>query len=142
MKKFALMLMVGMFVLMGSNPTTNAKTINEADTKLCKTLQYALMSIIRKPVDKAIVEIYRDDVNAPEDLRWDATGAKLIKIKQLYGVGGLYEITLKIMPFYRAHIAYGIDEVVINTNGELISYKHLKTYPKDPNLSTNQQRKY
>jgi hypothetical protein len=139
MKKFVVILMIGMFVLMASHPTANAKTINEADTKLCETLKYALLRSIREPVDKAIVEIYKDDVNAPEGLRWDSTGAKLLKIKQLYGVGGLYEITLKIEPFYRAHITYGIDEVVINTNGELISYKHLKTYPKDPNLSTNQQ---
>jgi hypothetical protein len=134
MKKFVVM---RMFVLMASHPTANAKTINEADTKLCETLQYALLSSIREPVDKAIVEIYKDDVKAPEGLRWDSTGAKLLKIKQLYGVGGLYEITLKIMPFYRAHITYGIDEVVINTDGALISYKHLKTYPKEPNLSTN-----
>nr|WP_275887822.1 hypothetical protein [Bacillus sp. P14.5] len=26
-------------------------------------------------------------------------------------------------------MSYGVDEVVINTNGDLISYKHLKTYP-------------
>ena len=37
------MLMVGMFVLVVSNQTANAKTINEADTKLCKTLQYELI---------------------------------------------------------------------------------------------------
>ena len=98
-----------------------------------------LLSSLREPVNKAIIEIYKDDANAPEGLRWDSTGANILKIKQVYGVGGLYEITLKIMPFYQAHITYGIDEVVINTNGELKSYKHLKTYPKDPNLSTNQQ---
>lgn len=128
MKKIVVMLMVGMIVLVIFNTTANAKTINEADTELCETLKYALMSSLREPVDKAIVEIYKDDVNAPQGLRWDATGAEILKIKQVYGVGGLYEITLKIMPFYLAHITYGIDEVVINTNGELISYKHLKTY--------------
>lgn len=130
MKKIVVMLMVGMIVLVMSNTTGNAKIINEADTELCETLKYALMSSLRKPVDKAIVEIYKDDVNAPQGLRWDATGAEILKIRQVYGIGGLYEITLKIMPFYRAHITYGIDEVVINTNGELISYKHLKTYPR------------
>lgn len=53
MKKFVAMLMCGMFVLMVSNPTANAKTINEADTKLCKTLQFALISSLREPVNKA-----------------------------------------------------------------------------------------
>ena len=46
----------------------------------------------------------------------------------MYGVGGLYEMTLKIYPYYRSHMGYGEDEVVINTVGKLINYKHLKTY--------------
>ncbi|WP_369361718.1 DUF3888 domain-containing protein [Priestia megaterium] len=129
MKRITVTLIIGMIVLIISATTASAKTINEADTKLCETLNYALMSSLREPVDKAIVEIYKNDINAPQGLRWDTTGAKILKIKQLYGVGGLYEITLKIMPFYRAHITYGIDEVVVNSNGELIRYKHLKTYP-------------
>ena len=95
------------------------------------------LSSLREPV-KSNSSIYKDDATVPEGLRWDFTWANLLKIKQVYGVGGLYEITLKIMPFYQAHITYEIDKVVIDTNGELISYKHLKTYPKDPNLSTNQ----
>ncbi|WP_195694520.1 DUF3888 domain-containing protein [Priestia megaterium] len=129
MKRITMTLIIGMIVLMISVTTASAKTINEADTTLCDTLNYALMSSLRKPVDKAIVEIYKNDINAPQGLRWDTAGAKILKIKQLYGVGGLYEITLRIMPFYRAHITYGIDEVVVNSNGELIRYKHLKTYP-------------
>ncbi|WP_084552282.1 DUF3888 domain-containing protein [Bacillus cihuensis] len=40
-----------------------------------------------------------------------------------------YEITLYVYPYYRAHMGYGEDEVVINTRGELISFMHLKTYP-------------
>jgi len=129
MKRITVTLTIGMIVLIISATTVSAKTINEADTTLCETLNYALMSSLREPVDKAIVEIYKNDINAPQGLRWDTTGAKILKIKQLYGVGGLYEITLRIMPFYRAHITYGIDEVVVNSNGELIRYKHLKTYP-------------
>ncbi|MEJ9314529.1 DUF3888 domain-containing protein [Priestia megaterium] len=129
MKRITVTLTIGMIVLIISATTVSAKTINEADTTLCETLNYALMSSLREPVDKAIVEIYKNDINAPQGLRWDTTGAKILKIKQLYGVGGLYEITLRIMPFYRAHITYGIDEVVVNSSGELIRYKHLKTYP-------------
>lgn len=128
MKKFAVMFMIGvLFVIF--NITVNAKTINEADTELCETLKYALIGSLREPVDKAIVEIYKDDKSVPEGLTWAAYDTEILKIKQLYGVGGLYELTLKIYPYYRAHMSYGEDEVVINTMGELISFKHLKTYP-------------
>lgn len=128
MKKFAVMFMIGVLFVI-SNITVNAKAINEADTKLCETLKYALIGSLRKSVDTAIVEIYKDDKNVPEGLTWAAYDTEILKIKQLYGVGGLYELTLKIYPYYRAHMSYGEDEVVINTMGELISFKHLKTYP-------------
>ncbi|SDM42319.1 Protein of unknown function [Bacillus sp. OK048] len=128
-KKIAVILMIGMF-LMINYTIVNAKTVNEADTELCETLKMALITSNRKPVDKAITEIYKDDKKAQElGLTWASDGTEILKIKQLYGIGGLYEITLKVYPYYRAHNSYGEDEVVINTNGELISYKHLKTYP-------------
>lgn len=127
MKKIVVMLLVGIFFVV-SNITVDAKTINEADTELLETVKYALIGSLREPVDKAIVEIYKDDKNAPEGLTWAAYDTEILKIKQVYGVGGLYEITLKVHPYYRAHISYGVDEVVINTSGELISFKHLKTY--------------
>ena len=128
MKKFAVMLMVGMLLII-SNTTVNAITINEADTELCETLKYALINTLRKPVDKAIAEIYKDDKGAPEGLTWASYDTEMLKIKQLYGVGGGYEITLKVYPYYGAHMSYGEDEVVVGTRGKLISYKHLKTYP-------------
>ena len=128
MKKFAVMLMVGMLLVI-SNTTVNAKTINEADTELCETLKYALINTLRQPVDKAIAEIYKDDKDAPEGLTWASYDTEILKIKQLYGVGGGYEITLKVHPYYDAHKSYGIDEVVVDTRGKLISYKHIKTYP-------------
>ncbi|KLT20048.1 hypothetical protein AA980_05205 [Neobacillus vireti] len=123
------MLMIGMFSVV-TNTSVNAKTINEADTELCETLKMALISSNRKPIDKAITEIYKDDKKAQAlGLSWAGFETELLKIKQVYGIGGLYEITLKVYPYYRAHIGYGEDEVVINTSVELISYKHLKTYP-------------
>ncbi|MED3550249.1 DUF3888 domain-containing protein [Cytobacillus praedii] len=128
MKKFSVMFMIGVLFVI-SNITVNAKTINEADTELCETLKYALIGSLREPVDKAIVEIYKGDKNVPEGLTWAAYDTEILNIKQLYGVGGLYELTIKIYPYYRAHMSYGEDEVVINTMGELISFKHLKTYP-------------
>lgn len=128
-KKLAVILMIGMF-LMINNTRVKAKTVNEADTELCETLKMALISSNRKPVDRAITEIYKNDKKAQElGLTWASYDTEILKIKQLYGIGGLYEITVKVYPYYRAHNSYGEDEVVINTNGELISYKHLKTYP-------------
>lgn len=62
MKKIVVSLIVGMIVLVISNTTAKAKTINEAETDLCTTLEYALMNSLREPVDKAIVKIYNDEV--------------------------------------------------------------------------------
>ncbi|MDR4887538.1 DUF3888 domain-containing protein [Fredinandcohnia sp. QZ13] len=127
MKKIVAILMFGMLLVI-SNTTVNAKTINEADTELCETLKYALINTLRQPVDKAIAEIYKEDKNAPEGLTWASYDTEILKIKQLNGVGGVYEITLKVYPYYRAHMSYGEDEIVVDTRGKLISYKHIKTY--------------
>jgi hypothetical protein len=130
MKKIAVIILIIEMYLVFSNTRVNAKTINEADTELCETLKMALISSSRKPVYEAIAEIYKDDQKAQaHSLSWAGFQTELLKIKQVYGIGGLYEITLKVYPYYGAHNPYGEDEVVINTRGELISYKHLKTYP-------------
>ncbi|MFD2045460.1 DUF3888 domain-containing protein [Ornithinibacillus salinisoli] len=107
-----------------------AEPINDAETELNDTLVFALISSLRKPVDTAISEIYKDDEDAPSHLNWDAYDTELLHIKQVYGVGGLYEITLKVFPYYGPHNSYGIDEIVVNTSGEVVSYKHIKTYTK------------
>lgn len=111
----------------------HSKAVNETDTELCDAYKLALINLLRKPIDRAIMEIYKDDKNAPEDLQWASYDTEIIKIKQMSGIGGPYEITLKVRPYYRAHITYGEDEIVVNTAGKLISYEHLQTYPKlDP----------
>lgn len=52
-------------LLVISNKTVNAETINGA-------IRMALISSLREPVDKAIVEIYNDDKKAEElGLTWD-----------------------------------------------------------------------
>ena len=86
---------------------------------------------LSEPIDKIIEEIYKDDKDAPEGLTWASYTTKTLKIKQLYGIGGAYEISLKISPYYRAHITYGEDIVVVNTDGVLVDYNHLKTYAKE-----------
>ncbi|MCT2536521.1 DUF3888 domain-containing protein [Aquibacillus koreensis] len=129
MKKLTAILTLTMILVSYDTPAFS-QTINEADTELCETLKYALINSLREPIDKAIFEIYKDDEDAPEGLRWDSYDTEILKIKQLYGVGGAYELTLKVKPFYRAHITYGEDIIVVSADGELIDYEHLKTYPR------------
>lgn len=123
-----MLLLVTFFV--SSSPPAYSQTINEADTDLCDTVKYALINSLRHPIDQAIIEIYKDDQDAPEDLTWASYETEILKIKQLNGVGGAYEITLKVNPYYRAHITYGEDIIIVRADGELVGYKHLKTYPK------------
>lgn len=127
MKKFAVSLAI--IFMLSSNTPAYSQTINEADTGLCDTLKFALINSLREPIDQAIAEIYKGDAQAPEGLTWASYDTEILKIKQLYGVGGAYEITVKVMPYYRAHITYGEDIIVISADGELMDYKHLKTYP-------------
>jgi Protein of unknown function (DUF3888) len=108
----------------------DATTLTEADTELCDTLKYALISSLREPVDQAVKIIYKDDKHAPNGLTWAAYQTEMLKIKQLYGAGGDYEITLMVKPYYRAHITYGEDVITVRTDGKLVGYKHIKTYPK------------
>ena len=126
MKKTMLVLLLFLF---SNNDVFYAETINESDTELCETVILALLNSNRKPVDQAIDKIYENDKNAPIGLTWASWDTEILKIKQLYGIGGLYEITLKVFSYYGAHNGYGEDEIVINTNGDLIRFKHLKTYP-------------
>lgn len=127
---FFLVMIISFFSFTINQVHAEKEPILEAEIGLCETYRYALINSLREPVDKAIAEIYKVDKDAPEGLTWASYDTDILKIKQLYGIGGLYEITLKIYPYYDAHMSYGIDEVVVNTSGELKSYKHLKTYPR------------
>lgn len=128
MKRITVSIVLSIF-LISSNSPVFSQTINEADTKLCETLKYALINSLRDPIDKAISEIYQDDENVPEGLTWASYATEILKIKQSNGVGGAYEIMLKVYPYYRAHINYGEDIIVVSADGKLIDYQHLKTYP-------------
>lgn len=132
MKKLIVLHIVCM-VLLVSISSVYAETVNDAETPLTDTLKFALISSLIEPVDRAITEIYKNDPNVPGPLSWATYDTEILKIKQVSGIGGSYKLTLKVYPYFRAHNNYGIDEVVINTHGELISYRHLQTYPVKPN---------
>jgi Protein of unknown function (DUF3888) len=118
-----------LLVLVILQPTiVEAHPINEAETPWEKTLEYTLIQSLSEPITKAIVEIYKD---SPEQVSWAPYLTKIKKIKQLQGIGGSYEVTLIVLPYYGAHNTIGLDEVTIRVAHEvyLISYKHLKSYP-------------
>lgn len=129
MKKIIMIAVI--FLLLSSRDTSvYSETVNETDTNLCEAFKYVLIRSLSEPIDKAIVEIYKDDKEMPEDLTWAAYDTEILKVKQLFGVGGAYEITFKVYPYYRAHISYGEDIITVSETGKLIDYKHLKTYPR------------
>ncbi|KEZ47209.1 hypothetical protein GS18_0220405 [Metabacillus indicus] len=128
MKKIAATILFSFLLISTNNPVFSA-TINETDSELCDALKYSLILSFSEQINKAIGEIYKNDSDVPKPLTWDAYSTQILKIKQLNGIGGGYELTLKVYPYYRAHITYGEDKIVVNTGGELINFKHLKTYP-------------
>ena len=112
-KKLAVILKIGMFLVINYT-RVNAKTVNEADTELCETIKMALISSNRKPVDKAITEIYKDDKKAQEiGLTWASFDTEILQINICMEMVDYMQITLKVYPYYRAHNSYGEDEVVI-----------------------------
>lgn len=105
-----------------------ARPINQADTPWEKTLEFTLINSLSEPITNAINEIYKD---SPEQVSWAPYLAKIKKIKQLEGVGGSYEVTLIVLPYYGAHNTIGLDEITVRVAHEvyLVNYKHLKSYP-------------
>ncbi|HLR73725.1 MAG TPA: DUF3888 domain-containing protein [Virgibacillus sp.] len=132
MKKLFVPFIIVISLLFG-HTTVYSQTINVADTELCDTLKYALIGSLRKPIDQAIAEIYQDDEEAPDDLTWASYQTQILKIKQVGGIGGTYEISLKVLPYYEAHNTYGEDIVIVSSTGDLISYEHIETYSQDNN---------
>jgi Protein of unknown function (DUF3888) len=123
MKKY---IIVFLFVYLLIVPKVEGITINEADTELCE--RFAFIMSLSNPIDTAVKDLYKD---YPEVVSWAAYDTKILKIKQLYGVGGAYEVKLKIFPYYGAHNGIGEDEIVVRVtsgNNILLSSKHLKTY--------------
>lgn len=129
MKKMSITFIIVTMGLLTIHSSAYSKTINDSDTELRKTLGYALINALREPIDQAIAEIYKDDKNAPEGLIWASYDTEILKIRQLNGIGGVYELTLKVTPYYRAHNTYGEDIVIVNSNRELIDFRHVRTYP-------------
>ena len=71
-------------------------------------IKYALIRSLDPSIDKALAEMYK---NTPRGIpQWASWETEITNIKQLYGVGGAYEVTVKVFPYYGPHIGNGIDE--------------------------------
>ncbi|MFJ5717300.1 DUF3888 domain-containing protein [Neobacillus sp. NPDC093127] len=98
-------------------------TEKETDNEMIK---YALIRSLDPSIDKALAEIYKD---TPRGIpQWAGWETEITNIKQLYGVGVAYEVTVKVFPYYGPHIGNGIDEITIRIASggqEVIDYKHI-----------------
>ena len=88
MYRLFFLVMIISFFLLQLIKFMQKEPILEAESGLCDTYQYALINSLREPIDKAIIEIYKNDPNAPEGLTWATYDTEILKIKQVYGVGG------------------------------------------------------
>ena len=74
-----LVMIISFFSFTNNQVYAQKEPILEAETGLCETYRYALINSLREPVDKAIVEIYKDDQNAPEGLTWATYDTEILK---------------------------------------------------------------
>ncbi|UFT98398.1 hypothetical protein KO561_14480 [Radiobacillus kanasensis] len=71
--------MVFITVFLSLQTSVYAKPINEADTKLCDTLTYALINSLSKPINQAIDEIYKNDEQAPDVQGWASYQTEILR---------------------------------------------------------------
>ncbi|WP_253182451.1 DUF3888 domain-containing protein [Bacillus wiedmannii] len=123
MKKILIVLSILMFIISYSTFSFQANA-KEPDNDMVK---YALIRSLSPSIDKALTEIYNDATKGiPSWAGWDT---EIMNIKQLYGIGGAYDVKVRVSPYYGPHIGYGIDEITarVDASGQqLIEYKHIQ----------------
>ncbi|OAK26515.1 transcriptional regulator [Bacillus wiedmannii] len=123
MKKILIVLSILMFIISYSTFSFQANA-KEPDNDIVK---YALIRSLSPSIDKALTEIYNDATKGiPSWAGWDT---EIMNIKQLYGIGGAYDVKVRVSPYYGPHIGYGIDEITVRVDAsgqQLIEYKHIQ----------------
>ncbi|PEW65099.1 transcriptional regulator [Bacillus cereus] len=123
MKKILIVLSILMFIISYSTFSFQANA-KEPDNAMVK---YALIRSLSPSIDKALTEIYK---NATEGIpSWAGWDTKIMNIKQLYGIGGTYDVKVRVSPYYGPHIGHGIDEITVRVDAsgqQLIEYKHIQ----------------
>jgi hypothetical protein len=121
-KKILVSICLSVFILIFSLPVQaiEKETTNEM-------IKFALIRSLEPSIDKALAEIYKD---APKGVpQWAGWDTEIINIKQLYGIGGAYEVTVIVHPYYGPHIGNGIDEISISIASEgqeVTDFKHIR----------------
>lgn len=124
-KRFISVLII--LVVITSTIVVQAHKVNQLPDKLERDkMYYALMMSLSPSIDKALLEIYKDaPKGVPQWAGWDTT---ILKIDQLQGVGGSYDVTLQVRPYYGAHnVGDWIDVIKIRVESgrqTIISFKH------------------
>ena len=113
-----------MFILLSLYSAPVQATEKETANEMIK---YALIRSLEPSIEKALAEFYKD---APKGVpQWAGWDTEILDIKQLYGIGGAYEATVRVHPYYGPHIGNGIDEITIriaSPGQEVIDFKHIR----------------
>ena len=89
-------------------------------------MNYALIMSLSPSINKALSEFYKDSKEGTP--QWGGWETEILVIDQLFGVGGSYDVTLKVHPYYGEHSREMIDEIKIRVESggqRIISSKHL-----------------
>lgn len=99
---------------------------NETETTN-EMVKYALIVSLAPSINKALVDIYKDpSKGVPQWAGWET---EIVNLKQLNGVGGSYEVTVRVHTYYGPHTGDGIDEITIRIafDGQgVIDFKHIQ----------------
>ncbi|MFJ7975964.1 DUF3888 domain-containing protein [Peribacillus sp. NPDC096379] len=123
MKRILVSICISVFILFLVSASVQATEKENAN----EMFKYALIRSLGSSIDKALAEIYKD---APKGIpQWAGWDTKIINIKQLHGVGGSYEVIVRVHPYYGPHIGNGIDEITIRiaSDGQKVTdFKHIR----------------
>ncbi|WP_429313659.1 DUF3888 domain-containing protein [Paenibacillus mucilaginosus] len=93
----------------------------------CDKIKFALIRSLDPSIEKALSEIYTSHPKGPPS--WAGWDTEILDIEQIYGVGGAYNVTVRVHPYYGPHIGDGIDDITINVSSgkqQVLYYKHIK----------------
>ncbi|MGG2092599.1 DUF3888 domain-containing protein [Bacillus sp. S13(2024)] len=123
MKKILILISVSMFIFSLFSAPVQA---NETETTN-EMVKYALIVSLAPSINNALAEIYKDaSKGVPQ---WGGWETEIVNIKQLTGVGGIYEVTVRVHSYYEAHTGNGIDEITIriaHDGQEVTDFKHIQ----------------
>lgn len=90
-------------------------------------LNYALIISVSPSINKALTDTYKDSSEGVP--QWAGSDTEVLEIEELFGVGGSYDVTVKVYPYYGVSITKGEEEIKIRVESsgqKVISNKHLQ----------------